>query len=195
VIIESSGVRLEGALHAGAKGRIPALVCAPHPQYGGNMHNEVVVTLADALSGAGRSVLRFNYRGVGRSEGGYEGGRGEAADTGAAADFLREETGSDRVMVCAYSFGAWVTMLCRQRRADLSPLILVSPPNTMMDFDFAVAAPDIHVLAGTMDEFCDLELLKKQFPGRITAIDGADHFYSHGLDVLAREAAAMAAQY
>ena len=159
------------------------------------MHNEVVAMLAEALHDAGRSALRFNYRGVGRSEGGYGGGRGEAEDTGAAADFLRTETGARSVMVCAYSFGAWVTMLCSQRRDDLSPLILVSPPNTMMDFDFAAALSDIHVLAGTMDDYCDLDLLKKQFPGRVEAIEGADHFYSFGLDKLVRRAAAVAAEY
>jgi alpha/beta superfamily hydrolase len=195
VTIDSSGLRLEGMLHEGEEGRVPALVCAPHPQYGGSMHNDVVVTLAEALGASGRCVLRFNYRGVGRSEGGYGGGRGEAADTGAAADFLRSETGADRVMVCAYSFGAWVAMLCRQGREDLSPLILVSPPNTMMDFDFAAEASDIHVLAGSMDDTCDLDLLGKQFPGRITVIDGADHFYSSGLGELARKAAAIAAEY
>lgn len=195
VTIESSGLKLEGVLHEGGEGKVPALVCAPHPQYGGSMHNEVVVTLAEALHGAGRSVLRFNYRGIGRSEGGYGGGRGEASDTGAAADYMRTETGADRVMVCAYSFGAWVTMICRQGREDLSPLILVSPPNAMLDFDFYAAESDIHVLAGTMDEYCDLDLLRKQFPGRVSAIDGADHFYSFGLDALARKAAAIAAEY
>jgi len=152
----------------------------------------VIVTLADALADMGHPVLRFNYRGVGRSEGEYGGGGGEAADAAGAADFLIGETEGGRVMVVAYSFGAWVAMMCRQARDDLDPLVLLSPPNRMMDFDFDIAGARLFVLAGTRDDYCDLELLARQFPASITPIEGADHFYSRGLDALQREVSRIA---
>jgi len=188
----SEGPRIEGVFSGGEKGRRPVLLCAPHPLYGGNMDNEVIVTLAGALVDMGHPVLRFNYRGVGGSEGEYGGGGGEASDTAGAADFLLGEADARRVMVVAYSFGAWVAMMCRQARDDLDPLVLVSPPNRMMDFDFDVAGARLFVLAGTRDDFCDLELLARQFPANVTPIEGADHFYGRGLDTLQREVTRIA---
>lgn len=191
VVIRSSELSLEGILTRGSEGKRPVLLCSPHPLYGGNMHYEVIVTVAEELFNMGHAVLRFNYRGVGKSEGDYSGGRGEAEDTCRAADFLKRETDSDRIMVCAYSFGAWVTMLCRQGRDegrdDLSPLILISPPNAMMDFDFSPAGAEIFVFAGTRDDYCDINLVSKQLPAKITPINGADHFYGYGLDELIRQ--------
>lgn len=193
VSFQSSGLRIDAIFIDGERSKRPVLLCAPHPLYGGNMHNELIVTVADALSGMKHPVLRFDYRGSGRSEGSYAGGKGEAEDTCSAADFLLEETGSARVMVCAYSFGAWVTMLCRQKRDDLSPVVLVSPPNRMMDFDFGRKDSDIYILAGTHDDYCDTQLLEKQFSDRISLIDGADHFYTSGLDDLTRQVCKIAA--
>jgi alpha/beta superfamily hydrolase len=192
VTFGSEGPRLEGVFTPGGEGKRPALFCAPHPLYGGSMDNEVIVTLADALADMGHPVLRFNYRGVGRSEGEYGGGGGEAADAASAADFLMGETEAGRVMVVAYSFGAWVAMMCRQARGDLDPLVLLSPPNRMMDFDFDIAGARLFVLAGTRDDYCDLELLARQFPANVTPIEGADHFYGRGLEVLRREVSRIA---
>ena len=184
IVIESSGLRLEGRLAGGRQGMRPALLCAPHPLYGGNMHNEVVAEAAQALSEMGHLVLRFNYRGVGGSGGSYAGGKGESQDTGAAADFLRLKTGSPVVMACGYSFGAWVALQCRAGRQDIAPLVLISPPNRMMDFDFSILPADLVVFAGTQDEFCDPDLLARQFGRDIRLVEGADHFYSTGLDEL-----------
>ena len=193
VTIASDDLSLEGVFAPGEAGRRPVLLCAPHPSFGGNMHNELIVTVGGALSDMGHPALRFNYRGVGRSEGGYAGGMGEAKDTRGAADFLRAETGADRVMVCGYSFGAWVALKCGHESGDISPLVLVSPPNTMMDFDYGRPVADTFVFAGTHDEFCSLGLLETQFPGIVATIEGADHFYSVGLDELTKKIRAVAA--
>ncbi|MFH1437115.1 MAG: alpha/beta fold hydrolase [Pseudomonadota bacterium] len=192
--IQSDDLRLEGVFIPGEAGLRPVLLCAPHPSYGGNMLSELIVTVGDALSGMGHPSLRFNYRGVGGSQGTYAGGMGEAKDTRRAADFLCAETGADRVMVCGYSFGAWVALKCAHDSGDISPLVLVSPPNTMLDFDYGRPVADTFVFAGTNDEFCSMELLETQFPGIITPIEGADHFYSFGLDELTKRIRAVAAR-
>jgi alpha/beta superfamily hydrolase len=192
VVIESSGLRLEGRLAGGRQGLRPALLCAPHPLYGGNMDNEVIAEAARALSEMGHAVLRFNYRGAGRSEGSYAGGMGESRDAGAAVDFLRMRTGSPVVMICGYSFGAWVALQCATGRRDVGPLVLISPPNRMMDFDLSVLPPGIILLAGTEDELCDAALLSLQFGKDIRLVEGADHFYSTGLDELMGHLRALA---
>jgi len=100
--------RLEGVLREGA-GKGAAVICHPHPLYGGSMWNNVVDALEIGFSQTGFTTLKFNFRGVGGSTGRYDGGAGEMRDVAAACLFLKEHTGGDeRLVLAGYSFGAWV---------------------------------------------------------------------------------------
>jgi len=106
VFFGEKGMRLEG-LYATGSGKRGAVVCHPHSLRGGDMHNPVVETLARALFGAGFSTLRFNFRGVGASDGIFDEGQGERDDLQAAKAFL-EARGVREILPAGYSFGAWV---------------------------------------------------------------------------------------
>lgn len=125
--------RIEG-LHADAGGVMGAVISHPHPLMGGDMGNPVVEILAETLFSGGLSTLRFNFRGVGRSTGAYDGGPGEADDVLAAVSFLREK-GAREVLLAGYSFGAWVNAGVLTRGSFL-PALLVAPPLTLLKFDF-----------------------------------------------------------
>lgn len=104
---ESDGLQLEGMLHEG-NSRFAAVVLHPHPLYGGDMDNHVVLALRAALADAGATTLRFNFRGAGRSQGDYDHGRGEAGDARAAIRELRQLRPGCRMLLIGYSFGAQV---------------------------------------------------------------------------------------
>ena len=135
VAIEADGLKLEGALHLpdGATKGTPSpgvVVAHPHPQYGGDMDNPVVQALCEAALEAGAAVLRFNFRGVGFSEGKYDEGVGEQRDLAAAVDYLRNvpEVDSGRVAVAGYSFGSVVALRLADGREDLAAVVAVSNP-------------------------------------------------------------------
>src|SRR6185295_8845408 len=107
VTIAAGDVRLEGRLAVPAGATRGAVVCHPHPQYGGTMDNNVVVAVTDALRAAGLATLRFNFRGVGSSEGRHGGGAAEVGDAHAALAHLRA-AGIEDVALVGYSFGAAV---------------------------------------------------------------------------------------
>ena len=133
--IPSGDLELEGILHL-PDGDPPCpgvVVCHPHPQYGGDMHNNVVMVLCEALTERGIAALRFNFRGVGRSTGAYDGGRGEALDAAAALTCLAgsEEFEATAVGVAGYSFGAMTALAAADDRTRA--LALVSPPLQWLD--------------------------------------------------------------
>ncbi|MFN2218292.1 MAG: alpha/beta hydrolase [Anaerolineae bacterium] len=117
-------VRLEGVLHqAAGEGQLPAaVICHPHPLGGGSMHNGVVVAIARALASGGVIALRFNFRGVGASEGTFDNGVGERDDLAGALDWLLAQPSVDprQVSVVGYSFGACVGLVCAQSDARVS---------------------------------------------------------------------------
>jgi hypothetical protein len=117
----------------GAGGERFALLCHPHPLYGGTMENKVVTTVARALRDAGIPTLRFNFRGVGRSEGVFDAGIGETADAAAAEIWCADRWPGRRPVLAGFSFGAYVVLrLAQQGRA--AALITVAPPVTSFDF-------------------------------------------------------------
>lgn len=196
-IAAPDGVVLEGRLgRAEADGRGAALLCHPHPLYGGAMSNNVVVAARDALAGLGLATLRFNFRGVGRSGGDYDEGRGEQLDLEAAFATLATETGGPGVHLVAYSFGAWVA--ARALRAGLAPAsaVLISPPVDFMDFSGLPppAAPAL-VVSGDRDQFGAAAAVDRWLEP-VGAIDrvllrGVDHFYgTAGAEAALQEAIA-----
>jgi len=130
--IPSGDAQLEALLHV-PEGDGPfsgAVICHPHPQYGGDMYNNVVGALVRACLGEGLAALRFNFRGVGESGGAYDGGEGETDDVVAALECLRSlpEIDPERVVLAGYSFGAMMALRVASGREDLAAVVSVSNP-------------------------------------------------------------------
>src|SRR5919109_4872079 len=118
IIINGAEGRLEGRFHVSRVERAPiALVLHPHPQHGGTMHNKVVYATHQAFAQKGFSVLRFNFRGVGRSQGKFDRGEGELSDAAAALDWLQTwNPNAPQCWIAGFSFGAWIGMQLLMRR-------------------------------------------------------------------------------
>jgi len=194
VVVPSGGLHLEGLYHRG-KLRPPCVVAAPHPQQGGSMDSPVVAEIAWAITRAGHATLRFNYRGVGASEGSWSGGAGEIADLEAAVEQLQETTFGADVAVAGYSFGAWVALEAALRLPAIAKLLLVAPPTKLFDFA-ALARVGAQVLAvcAERDALCDPALVGALVEplgerGEIATVAGADHFFTTGLPQVGRLAA------
>ena len=125
-------LRLEGRLWL-APGTEAALITHPHPLYGGEMNNPVVAVLTAVYQRLGYSTLRFNFRGVGASEGVYDDGRGELDDLWAAGEVLKSK-GKTVADLAGYSFGVWINLRLDPPMATVRRLALVAPPVAYMDF-------------------------------------------------------------
>ena len=192
ITFKAGNLTLEGLLTRGDVARA-VVVAHPHPLYGGDMENPVVETVADAFASGGYTVLRFNFRGVGRSEGTYGDGEGECDDMAAAVAYLAAG-GAETVHVAGYSFGAWVAALHHGRRAaDPVPgkgagdgaLFLVSPPVGFLDFSGVGELPGLKMtVTGTLDDqIAPGAMIRRMMPSWNASADyeeiaGGDHFYS-----------------
>lgn len=165
--------------------RSGVVITHPHPLFGGDMDNPVVMTLAAAYQGKGYATLRFNFRGVGESGGRHDNGRGETNDVIAAIEYL-SRAGIAPVDLAGYSFGAWVNARVAAM-IHMHDMVMVAPPVSMMDFQSIDAVPGLSlVLTGTADDIAPPERIRTLLPAwnetaRLEVIDGADHFYSTGL--------------
>jgi alpha/beta superfamily hydrolase len=184
VWIKTGSLKLEGLYH-GRPGDRAVLVTHPHPLYGGSMLNNVVDSVIEAYGRRGHTTLRFNFRGVGKSEGDYGEGIGEQDDVAAALTHLFER-GKPRtggVDLAGYSFGAWVNSLGLARFSTACRLILISPPVAFLDFSFLGSSPKIElVIAGARDEFAPEDQIKRMVRSwnphaRLHVVADADHFY------------------
>jgi len=171
--------KLEAALdQAPAERTITAVLCHPHPLYGGSMHDGVLHAASEVLLSKGVNCLRFNFRGVGASEGSYDDGVGEVDDALAAITWVRDEYPRDKVWLVGYSFGAMVTWRATQR-TEVERALLIAPPIGMLDFS---GEPNenlrIHAFAGDLDDFVDVDRFSARFGDAGHLIEGADHFFS-----------------
>jgi uncharacterized protein len=173
------------------EGSLAALVCHPHPLYGGTMHNKVVHRIASTLADRGATVLRFNFRGVGKSEGRHDEGIGELEDARAALHVLRDRLPSARLWLAGFSFGSWVAARLAAAEPAVERLILVAPPVTRSGFQVlrSCAAPKV-VIQGTADTVCPIEMLLEEFPSwadpkTLVEVPGATHFFDKQLGALA----------
>jgi alpha/beta superfamily hydrolase len=188
VFFMSGTLQIQGLLQTrpGDKG---VVITHPHPLYGGSMHNNVVESLVHAYQQAGYATLRFNFRGVGGSQGEYENGQGEQEDVKAALHYLAEQ-GKNVVDLAGYSFGAWVNTLTKPPVDAVQRIIMVSPPVAFLDFGPPQSIPELGlVVAGSLDEIAPPELIKTILPNwnssaRLEIIEGADHFYGDYTDKL-----------
>jgi hypothetical protein len=185
--------RLEALLQerAAHDHRLVALVCHPHPLYGGSMHNKVVHRVAATLHGLGAAVLRFNFRGVGASAGTFDRGAGELADAGAALAFLRGRYPDARAWLAGFSFGSWIAARLAAAEAGVERLVLIAPPVGTLPFEALVrlATPKL-VVQGTADDVCPPHQLHAQYvawaePRELVEIPGASHFFDRQLAALA----------
>ncbi len=179
IVFQSGMLQLEG-LYAENAGDEGCIVCHPHPQMGGTMENNVVEALISALFIHGYSTLRFNFRGVDRSEGTYDNGVGEQEDIGAAISWLKQK-GKFNVLTAGYSFGAWVSAKWLQDHQNEHPAILIAPPINVMDFDFSPLAGKIGlVVCGGRDPYCAHERMKdiaRRIGCHFEFLPNADHFF------------------
>jgi uncharacterized protein len=196
VIFNGPVGRLEGRYHQSQEENAPvALLLHPHPQHGGTMNNKVVYTLYHAFVRRGFSALRFNFRGVGRSQGYFDRGEGELADAAAALDWL--QTYNPNATACwvgGFSFGAWIGMQLLMRRPEIAAFVSVAPPANLFDFGFLAPCPSSGLIVqGDHDQIVPLEAMQKlvtklshqrdiKIDYRIIA--GADHFFQNHLDEL-----------
>ncbi|HXF51276.1 MAG TPA: CocE/NonD family hydrolase [Dehalococcoidia bacterium] len=188
--IPSGSLSLEGVLHLPEWTPGPAVVvCHPHPLYGGDMHNGVVLGVCRTAVEEGCVALRFNFRGVGGSEGTYDGGRGERDDAIAAVEWLRSRPEADlsRVCLAGYSFGALVACAAAACVPSLAALVLISPPAAAGDLSIPADTPTL-VIAGDADQFAPADALRAAVCGdsrtRLELIEGADHFWWDGAERL-----------
>jgi alpha/beta superfamily hydrolase len=185
--------RLEGRYHPQPKKDAPiALILHPHPQYGGTMNNPVTYALHYAFRDLGFTVLRFNFRGVGRSQGEFDHGIGELSDAASALDYLQSmHEGAKACWVAGFSFGAWIGMQLLMRRPEITGFISVAPPANMYDFSFLAPCPSSGlIINGDADRIVPLEeveklaaKLKAQRGITIThtLVPGANHFFEKGM--------------
>jgi len=178
VTIRSGSISLEG-LYAPNDGAAAMLCAHPHPLMGGSMRDVVTEAVIAAFFRAGYSTLRFNFRGVGGSEGAYDDGVGEQNDILAAADFLCRRGKSD-VALAGYSFGAWVCANVLEKETFFSKVVFVSPPLDFMAFPSS--SPRVHWMTyGSEDPFCSAGAIRRyatRCRSLLECIAGADHFYS-----------------
>ena len=177
-----NGVQLEALLALPESPKAGLVICHPHPLYGGDMDNPVVVRVAEIAQGAGMATLRFNFRGVGASGGVHAGGAGEQDDAAAALAALDERLPAQSpIGLAGYSFGAWVAARVAAATPSLPAMALLAPPLGMYDLDFLSRAP-LHTLliAGSRDQYCPLEALERlgmRLGTRPEIIEEAEHFF------------------
>ena len=194
VIFPGPEGRLEGRYHPQKMKDAPiAIILHPHPQFGGTMNNKVVYNLHYAFHNMGFTVLRFNFRGVGRSQGEYDQGIGELSDAASALDYLQAlNPNAKNCWVAGFSFGAWIGMQLLMRRPEIQGFISVAPPANMYDFSFLAPCPSSGlIINGSGDRVvppADIvnlsDKLKMQKGITIThqVVEGAGHFFDPGME-------------
>ena len=195
LFLEGPAGRLEALLEEPEDGepREVALVCHPHPQHGGTMHNKVVYRIARGLRSAGAVVLRFNYRGVNLSEGEYAHGEGELEDARAALAYLRGRYPGLPFTLAGFSFGSRIVLRLGCEGIGARRVIAVGFPTTYKDRTFleGCAVPRVFIQS-TRDQYgsvSELEPLVASLSGpkKLILVEAADHFFAGALDELERE--------
>ena len=201
VIFNGPDGRLEGRYHQSKKPDAPiAIVLHPHPLHGGNMNNRVVFIMFNNFVERGFSVLRFNFRGVGRSQGAFDNGVGELSDAAYAFDRMQQfNSNSPFCWIGGYSFGALISMQLMMRRPEIEGFVSISPPAGTEDFSFLAPCPSSGlIIHGDKDTHVPLDAVKKlaqKLDGQknisvnLSIVKGADHFYKDNMDNLSKEVA------
>ncbi|MBS7803468.1 alpha/beta hydrolase [Rhizobiales bacterium TNE-4] len=196
VIFTGPAGRIEGRYHPSkTKGAPIAIVLHPHPQFGGTMNNQVVYSLYYQFVERGFSALRFNFRGVGRSQGSFDHGSGELSDAAAALDWAQAINPEARACwIAGISFGAWIGMQLLMRRPEIEGFISVAAPANRFDFSFLAPCPSSGLfIHGSQDRVAPIkevmgviEKVKTQKGIQIehATVEGANHFFEDKVDDL-----------
>ncbi len=192
IVINSSSGRLEGRYYQSEERGAPiAMVLHPHPLHGGTMNNKVVYRIFQAFVRNKFSVLRFNFRGVGKSTGCFDHGVGELIDAATAMDWLEGNCPeASSCWIAGFSFGAWIALQLLMRRPEASRFVIAAPP-VQYDLTFLSPCPTPGlIIQGTDDTVVSedkvykfYEKLEKQRSDlEYQVIDKADHFFTNKLD-------------
>ncbi len=194
IIMNGPAGRLEGRYHHVGRIDSPiALILHPHPSFGGTMNNQIVYNLYYTFTERGFSVLRFNFRGVGRSQGYFDNGPGELADAASALDWLQLQNPDARsCWIAGVSFGTWIAMQLLMRRPEIDGFICVAPPADLYDYSFLAPCPSSGLLiSGERDKVvpsasvAELSVKTKAQKGiklEHAIIAGANHFFEDKAD-------------
>ena len=196
VIFPGPEGRLEGRYHPQKDRDAPiAIILHPHPQFGGTMNNQIVYNLYYDFVNRGFSVLRFNFRGVGRSQGAFDHGQGELSDAAAALDWAQAMNPDARACwISGISFGAWIGMQLLMRRPEIEGFISIAAMANRYDFSFLAPCPASGIIIqGEADEvvtpLATQKLVDKLRTQRHITIEhktipGANHFFVNEMDLL-----------
>jgi len=191
-----AGVLEARANNTGSNNAI-GIVCHPHPLYQGSMDNKVVTTIVRAFQTLGLKTIRFNFRGIGKSEGSYSQGIGEVEDLESIIRWVKENHPNDRIYLAGFSFGSYIaTKYASETKIDIAALLTVAPAITHFDFLSLPVPPCPWVIIhGSKDELISLSEVKKwvedtkqkhqRFPIELIIIEEATHFF-HGCLVTLR---------
>ena len=194
VIFTGPAGRLEGRYQPGRMENAPiAIFLHPHPQFGGTMNNQIVYDLYYMFVQRKFATLRFNFRGVGRSQGIFDHGQGELSDAASALDWLQTFNSDARsCWIAGFSFGAWIGMQLLMRRPEIDGFISIAPPANLYDFMFLAPCPSSGlILHGDKDAVVPMEAVKglvdrlKTQKGIIIdhqTMPGANHFFENKVD-------------
>lgn len=191
VVFTGPAGRLEGRYQHQKKSGSPiAIILHPHPNGGGNMNNRIVYDLFHTFERRGFSVLRFNFRGVGRSQGVYDGGIGELSDAASALDWMQSfNPNAQTCWIAGYSFGAWIGMQLLMRRPEIDRFIAVAPPAHQFDFNFLAPCPSSGIIIqgekdnvvpiSSVDHLVDKLKLQKDITVDYHVMKDAGHFFQN----------------
>jgi len=189
IFIPGPAGRLEGKYYKNPKFGSPvAIVLQPHPQYGGTMNNRIVQLMYNIFLDNGFSVIKINFRGVGKSDGIFDNGQGELSDAAAALDWIEKENpGYGQCWVSGFSFGALICMQLIMRRPEVNKFITISPQPNVYDFTFLAPCPISGlIIYGKNDELVQIDSIlnlkkrlsiQKNIDVKFEAIPNSNHFY------------------
>lgn len=194
VIFPGPEGRLEGRFAPAAKPRAPvAMILHPHPMSGGTMNNRIVQELYKTFQRRGFATLRFNFRGVGKSQGTFDNGVGELSDAAAALDWIQSfHPEASTTWIAGYSFGAWIGMQLLMRRPEIRGFISIAPPANMYDFTFLAPCPSSGIIVqgdadevatpGATQKLVDKLRTQKHITIHHDTIRGANHFFENEME-------------
>ena len=198
LMINGPAGRLEARYHHEGRPHAPiAMVLHPHPQLGGTMNNQIVYARYYAFVDRGFSTLRFNFRGVGRSQGYFDNGPGELADAASALDWLQlQNQDTSCCWIVGASFGTWIAMQLLMRRPEVDSFICIAPPANLYDFSFLAPCPSSGLLingdkdkvvpTASVAEMSVKTKVQKGIKLQHEIVPGANHFFEHKIEDLVK---------